>query len=393
MKILKKLLFVLVVIVMIPQIATASEIDKIDNIINPNREQNDSISKKIMQNFKSNLSFAVKQAMDEDNAILKVNVLDKKSKPIPKVEIIVTDLKTGKSRENQTDEKGEAQFYKLAQSEHSVKVVSAPSGYFFDEQKVLLENNTDNSKTLIAKTREDKDKKYKITYRITDKYGVALKEIDVKLKSNSKEYLSKTDMFGYAYFEVEDIGKYEVYVEKMSEYFEKHDNFKINDIEISPNSEESIYSSQIDEQIKKEFESALIINVKKADKPQEKVLVSLKDIRTGLYAFQYTNKEGKAVFDNLFPGNYFVTVNNEDRLTENGVGGVSLKEGQVREFDVVLSQSDLSKKSLVVEKKEHVDEKLPESGNKDERMMVLFSVGIIVLAYLYLNKQKRENNN
>ena len=393
MKILKKLLFVLVVIVMIPQIATASEIDKIDNIINPNREQNDSISKKIMQNFKSNLSFAVKQAMDEDNAILKVNVLDKKSKPIPKVEIIVTDLKTGKSRENQTDEKGEAQFYKLAPSEHSVKVVSAPSGYFFDEQKVLLENNTDNSKTLIAKTREDKDKKYKITYRITDKYGVALKEIDVKLKSNSKEYLSKTDMFGYAYFEMEDIGKYEVYVEKMSEYFEKHDNFKINDIEISPNSEESIYSSQIDEQIKKEFESALIINVKKADKPQEKVLVSLKDIRTGLYAFQYTNKEGKAVFDNLFPGNYFVTVNNEDRLTENGVGGVILKEGQVREFDVVLSQSDLSKKSLVVEKKEHVDEKLPESGNKDERMMVLFSVGIIVLAYLYLNKQKRENNN
>lgn len=391
MKIFKKLLLVLVVIVMIPQITTASEIDKIDNIINPNREQNDSISKKIMQNFKSNLSFAVKQAMDEDNAILKVNVLDKKSKPIPKVEIIVTDLKTGKSRENQTDEKGEAQFYKLAPSEHSVKVVSAPSGYFFDEQKVLLENNTDNSKTLIAKTREDKDKKYKITYRITDKYGVALKEIDVKLKSNSKEYLSKTDMFGYAYFEVEDIGKYEVYVEKMSEYFEKHDNFKINDIEISPNSEESIYSSQIDEQIKKEFESALIINVKKADKPQEKVLVSLKDIRTGLYAFQYTNKEGKAVFDNLFPGNYFVTVNNEDRLTENGVGGVILKEGQVREFDVVLSQSDLSKKSLVVEKKEHVDEKLPESGNKDERMMVLFSVGIIVLAYLYLNKQKEQN--
>ena len=393
MKIFKKLLLVLVVIVMIPQITTASEIDKIDNIINPNREQNDSISKKIMQNFKSNLSFAVKQAMDEDNAILKITVLDKKSKPIPKVEIIVTDLQTGKSRENQTDEKGEAQFYKLAPSEHSVKVVSAPSGYFFDEQKVLLENNTDNSKTLIAKTREDKDKKYKITYRITDKYGVALKEIDVKLKSNSKEYLSKTDMFGYAYFEVEDIGKYEVYVEKMSEYFEKHDNFKINDIEISPNSEESIYSSQIDEQIKKEFESALIINVKKADKPQEKVLVSLKDIRTGLYAFQYTNKEGKAVFDNLFPGNYFVTVNNEDRLTENGVGGVILKEGQVREFDVVLSQSDLSKKSLVVEKKEHVDEKLPESGNKDERMMVLFSVGIIVLAYLYLNKQKRENNN
>ncbi|WP_294685447.1 collagen binding domain-containing protein [uncultured Finegoldia sp.] len=393
MKILKKLLFVLVVIIMIPQITTASEIDKIDNIINPNRGQNDSVSKKIMQNFKTNLSFAVKQAMDEDNAILKITVLDKKSKPIPKVEIIVTDLQTGKSRENQTDEKGEAQFYKLAPSEHSVKVVSAPSGYFFDEQKVLLENNTDNSKTLIAKTREDKDKKYKITYRITDKYGVALKEIDVKLKSNSKEYLSKTDMFGYAYFEVEDIGKYEVYVEKMSEYFEKHDNFKINDIEISPNSEESIYSSQIDEQIKKEFESALIINVKKADKPQEKVLVSLKDIRTGLYAFQYTNKEGKAVFDNLFPGNYFVTVNNEDRLTENGVGGVILKEGQVREFDVVLSQSDLSKKSLVVEKKEHVDEKLPESGNKDERMMVLFSVGIIVLAYLYLNKQKRENNN
>lgn len=393
MKIFKKLLLVLVVIVMIPQITTASEIDKIDNIINPNREQNDSISKKIMQNFKSNLSFAVKQAMDEDNAILKVNVLDKKSKPIPKVEIIVTDLKTGKSRENQTDEKGEAQFYKLAPSEHSVKVVSAPSGYFFDEQKVLLENNTDNSKTLIAKTREDKDKKYKITYRITDKYAIALKEIDVRLQSDTKEYLSKTDMFGYAYFEVEDPGKYQVYVDKMSEYFEKHDNFKINDIEISPNSEESIYSSQIDEQIKKEFESALIINVKKADKPQEKVLVSLKDRRTDMYAFQYTNKEGKVVFDNLFPGNYFVTVNNEDRLTENGVGGVILKEGQVREFDVVLSQSDLSKKSLVVEKKEHVDEKLPESGNKDERMMVLFSVGIIVLAYLYLNKQKRENNN
>lgn len=390
MKILKKLLFVLVVIVMIPQIATASEIDKIDNIINPNRGQNDSVSKKIMQNFKTNLSFAVKQAMDEDNAILKITVLDKKSKPIPKVEIIVTDLQTGKSRENQTDEKGEAQFYKLASSEHSVKVVSAPSGYFFDEQKVLLENNTDNSKTLIAKTREDKDKKYKITYRITDKYAVALKEIDVRLQSDTKEYLSKTDMFGYAYFEVEDPGKYQVYVDKMSEYFEKHDNFKINDIEINPNSEESIYSSQIDEQIKKEFESALIINVKKADKPQEKVLVSLKDRRTDMYAFQYTNKEGKVVFDNLFPGNYVLTVNNEDRLTENGVGGVILKEGQVREFDVVLSQSDLSKKSLVVEKKEHVDEKLPESGNKDERMMILFSVGIIVLAYLFLNKQKRE---
>ncbi|WP_392436177.1 collagen binding domain-containing protein [Finegoldia magna] len=315
--------------------------------------------------------------------------IGKKSKPIPKVEIIVTDLQTGKSRENQTDEKGEAQFYKLAPSEHSVKVVSAPSGYFFDEQKVLLENNTDNSKTLIAKTREDKDKKYKITYRITDKYAIALKEIDVRLQSDTKEYLSKTDMFGYAYFEVEDPGKYQVYVDKMSEYFEKHDNFKINDIEINPNSEESIYSSQIDEQIKKEFESALIINVKKADKPQKKVLVSLKDRRTDMYRFQYTNEEGKAVFDNLFPGNYFVSVNNEDRLTENGVGGVILKEGQVREFDVVLSQN-LSKKSLVVEKKEPQDEKLPESGNKDERMMILFSVGIIALAYLFLNKQKRE---
>jgi len=108
-----------------------------------------------------------------------------------------------------------------------------------------------------------------------------------------------------------------------------------------------------------------------------------------MYRFQYTNEEGKAVFDNLFPGNYFVSVNNEDRLTENGVGGVILKEGQVREFDVVLSQN-LSKKSLVVEKKEPQDEKLPESGNKDERMMILFSVGIIALAYLFLNKQKRE---
>ena len=227
MKILKKLLFVLVVIIMIPQITTASEIDKIDNIINPNRGQNDSVSKKIMQNFKTNLSFAVKQAMDEDNAILKITVLDKKSKPIPKVEIIVTDLQTGKSRENQTDEKGEAQFYKLAPSEHSVKVVSAPSGYFFDEQKVLLENNTENSKTMIAKSKEDKDKKYKISYRITDKYAIALKEIDVRLQSDTKEYLSKTDMFGYAYFEVEDPGKYQVYVDKMSEYFEKHDRLQV----------------------------------------------------------------------------------------------------------------------------------------------------------------------
>ena len=92
----------------------------------------------------------------------------------------------------------------------------------------------------------------------------------------------------------------------------------------------------------------------------------------------------------MFPGNYVLTVNNEDRLTENGVGGVILKEGQVREFDVVLSQN-LSKKSLMIEKKEHVDEKLPESGNKDERMMILFSVGIIVLAYLFLNKHKDTN--
>lgn len=390
MKILKKILFVLVVIMMIPQITTASEIDKIDNIINPNRHLNDSVSKKIMQNFKTNLSFALKQAMDEDNAILKITVLDKKSKPIPKVEIIVTDLQTGKSRENQTDEKGEAQFYKLAPSKHSVKVVSAPSGYFFDEDVITLENNVVNTKTIFGKSKEDKDKTYKVTYRITDKYGIALKEIDVRLQSYTKEYLSKTDVFGYAHFEVEDTGKYEVYVDKMSEYFEEHDNFKIGDIEINPNSEESIYSSQINEQIKKEFESALIINVKKADKPQEKVLVSLKDRRTGMYAFQYTNNEGKVVFDNLFPGNYVLTVNNEDRLTENGVGGVILKEGQVREFDVVLSKSDLSKKSLVVEKKEHVDEKLPESGSKDEKMMILFALGIIVLAYLFLNKQKRE---
>lgn len=59
------------------------------------------------------------------------------------------------------------------------------------------------------------------------------------------------------------------------------------------------------------------------------------------------------MFDNLFPGNYVLTVNNEDRLTENGVGGVHLIEGQVREFDVVLSQGDLSQKSLVVERKNH----------------------------------------
>ena len=178
----------------------------------------------------------------------------------------------------------------------------------------------------------------------------------------------------------------------MREYFEEHDNFKIDDIEINPNSEESIYSSQINGQIKKEFESALIINVKKGDKPAKKILVSLKDRRKEMYVHQYTNEEGKVVFDNLFPGNYVLTVNNEDRLTENGVGGVHLIEGQVREFDVVLSQGDLSKESLVVEKKEPQDEKLPESGNKDERMMVLFSLGIIALAYLFLNKQKREMN-
>lgn len=392
MRILKKILFVLVVIVMIPQIATASEIDKIDNIINPNREQNDSVSKKIMQNFKANLSFAVKQALDEDNATFKITVLDKKSNPIPKVELIVTDVETGKSRENQTNEKGEIQFRGLAPTEHTIKVVSAPSGYFFDEDVITLENNVVNTKTIFGKTKEDKDKTYKVTYRITDKYGIALKEIDVRLQSRDKKYIAKTDVFGYAHFEVEDSGKYEVYVDKMSEYFEEHDNFKIDDIEINPNSEESIYSSQINEKMKKEFESALIINVKKADKPQEKVLVSLKDRRTDMYAFQYTNEEGKVVFDNLFPGNYVLTVNNEDRLTENGVGGVHLIEGQVREFDVVLSQGDLSKESLVVEKKEPQDEKLPESGNKDERMMVLFSLGIIALAYLFLNKQKREIN-
>ena len=343
-----------------------------------------------MQNFKANLSFAVKQVLDENNATFKITVLDKKSRPIPKVELIVTDVETGKSRENQTNEKGEIQFRGLAPTEHTIKVVSAPSGYFFDEDVITLENNVVNTKTIFGKTKEDKDKTYKVTYRITDKYGIALKEIEVKLQSGNKKYISKTDVFGYAHFEVEDTGKYEVYVDKMSEYFEEHDNFKIDDIEINPKSEESIYSSQINEKMKKEFESALIINVKKADKPQEKVLVSLKDRRTDMYAFQYTNEEGKVVFDNLFPGNYVLTVNNEDRLTENGVGAVHLIEGQVREFDVVLSQSDLSKKSLVVEKKEHVDEKLPESGSKDERMMILFSLGIIVLAYLYLNKQKRE---
>ena len=390
MKILKKILFVLVVIMMIPQITTASEIDRLDNIINPNRHQNDSVSKKIMQNFKANLSFAVKQVLDENNATFKITVLDKKSRPIPKVELIVTDVETGKSRENQTNVKGEIQFRGLAPTEHTIKIVSAPSGYFFDEDVITLENNVVNTKTIFGKTKEDKDKTYKVTYRITDKYGIALKEIEVRLQSGNKKYISKTDVFGYAHFEVEDTGKYEVYVDKMSEYFEEHDNFKIDDIEINPNSEESIYSSQINEKMKKEFESALIINVKKADKPQEKVLVSLKDRRTDMYAFQYTNEEGKVVFDNLFPGNYVLTVNNEDRLTENGVGAVHLIEGQVREFDVVLSQSDLSKKSLVVEKKEHVDEKLPESGSKDERMMILFSLGIIVLAYLYLNKQKRE---
>ena len=85
MKILKKILFVLVVIMMIPQITSASEIDKIDNIINPNRHQNDSVSKKIMQNFKANLSFAVKQVLDENNATFKITVLDKKSRPIPRL--------------------------------------------------------------------------------------------------------------------------------------------------------------------------------------------------------------------------------------------------------------------------------------------------------------------
>ena len=390
MKILKKILFVLMVIMMIPQITTASEIDKIDNIINPNRHQNDSVSKKIMQNFKANLSFAVKQVIDENNATFKITVLDKKSRPIPKVELIVTDVETGKSRENQTNEKGEIQFRGLAPTEHTIKVVSAPSGYFFDEDDITLENNVVNTKTIFAKTEEDKDKTYKISYRITDKYGIAIKEISVRLQSGNKKYIAKTDVLGYAHFEVEDTGKYEVYVDKMSELFEEHNNFKIDDIEIDPNSEESIYSTQINEKMKKEFESALIINVKKGDKPQGKILVSLKDRRKEMYVHEYTNDEGKVVFDNLFPGNYVLTVNNEDRLTENGVGGVILKEGQVREFDVVLSQSDLSKKSLVVEKKEHVDEKLPESGNKDERMMVLFSLGIIVLAYLFLNKQKRE---
>ena len=345
-----------------------------------------------MRNFKANLSFAVKQALDEDNATFKITVLDKKSNPIPKVELIVTDVETGKSRENQTNEKGEVQFRGLAPTEHTIKVVSAPSGYFFDEDVITLENNVVNTKTIFGKTKEDKDKTYKVTYRITDKYGIALKEIDVRLQSRDKQYLSKTDVFGYAYFEVEDTGKYEVYVDKMSEYFEEHDNFKIDDIEINPNSEESIYSSQINGQIKKEFESALIINVKKGDKPAERILVSLKDRRKEMYVHQYTNEEGKVVFDNLFPGNYVLTVNNEDRLTENGVGGVHLIEGQVREFDVVLSQGDLSQKSLVVEKREYYEDKLPESGNKDERMMVLFSLGIIALAYLFLNKQKREMN-
>lgn len=129
--------------------------------------------------------------------------------------------------------------------------MSAPSGYFFDEDVITLENNVVNTKTIFGKTKEDKDKTYKVTYRITDKYGIALKEIEVKLQSGNKKYISKTDVFGYAHFEVEDTGKYEVYVDKMSEYFEKHDNFKIDDIEIDPNSEESIYSSQINEKMKK----------------------------------------------------------------------------------------------------------------------------------------------
>ena len=210
MKILKKILFVLVVIMMIPQITNASEIDKIDNIINPNRHQNDSVSKKIMQNFKANLSFAVKQVLDENNATFKITVLDKKSRPIPKVELIVTDVETGKSRENQTNEKGEIQFRGLAPTEHTIKVVSAPSGYFFDEDVITLENNVVNTKTIFGKTKEDKDKTYKVTYRITDKYGIALKEIEVKLQSGNKKYISKTDVFGYAHFEVEDTGKYEV---------------------------------------------------------------------------------------------------------------------------------------------------------------------------------------
>ena len=392
MKILKKIIVVMMVVLMLPQITTASEIDKLDSPINPCRNMNDSIAKRLMENFKSNLSFAIKQASDEDNATFKITVLDKRSRPIPKVEIIVTDTQTGKSRENQTNEDGEVRFRGLAPTEHKIKVISAPSGYYFDEDSILLENNVINTKTIFAKSKQDKGKSYKIDYRITDSYGVGLKEIDVKLKSGTQIYIAKTDVYGYAHFNVDDSGKYEVYIDKLSDEFVAHNNFKINDIDIDSDADESIFSTQITEKLKKQFECKLIVNVMKKDAPQERILVSLKDERTDSFKFAYTNKKGKVVFDNLFPGNYNLTVNNSDRLTRNGVGGVHLIEGQVREFNVMLSQGDLSKKSLVVEKKEPQDEKLPESGNKDERMMILFSLGIIVLAYLFLNKQKQENN-
>lgn len=392
MKILKKIIVVMMVVLMLPQITTASEIDKLDSPINPCRNMNDSIAKRLMENFKSNLSFAIKQASDEDNATFKITVLDKRSRPIPKVEIIVTDTQTGKSRENQTNEDGEVQFRGLAPTEHKIKVISAPSGYYFDEDSILLENNVINTKTIFAKSKQDKGKSYKIDYRITDSYGVGLKEIDVKLKSQTQIYIAKTDVYGYAHFNVDDSGKYEVYIDKLSDEFVAHNNFKINDIDIDSEADESIFSTQITEKLKKQFECKLIVNVTKKDAPQERILVSLKDERTDSFKFAYTNKKGKVVFDNLFPGNYNLTVNNSDRLTRNGVGGVHLIEGQVREFNVMLPQGDLSKKSLVLEKKEPQDEKLPESGNKDERMMVFFSLGIIVLAYLFLNKQKQENN-
>lgn len=372
---------------MIPQITTASEIDKVDSMINPDRDKYDSISKRIMQNFKSNLSFAIKEIKDEDNATFRITVLDKKSNPIQGVELIVTDSVTGKSSENQTDEKGEIQFRGLAPHEYKIKVASAPSGHYFKEYKMELENNVVNTKTIFSSAKEELNKKYKVSYKITDQYGVELKDVYVKLKSKDKEYISKTDVYGISSFLLEEPGKYDVIIHKLPESLDYYGKQHINTIKIDDEDGELMYNSAVNIELKDGFDSKLIINVKKGDKPVKKVFISLQDARKEKMYSDYTDDYGRVSFEGLYPGNYVLTVNNEDRLNSNGVGRLHLIDQQCREFTVYLPEKDLKQKSLVVEKKDEDTEKLPDSGSKNERMMILFAVGMIILSYAF-NKRK-----
>lgn len=354
----------------------------------------DSIRGYLYENFKETNIKSRTRLKEENNATLRINLVDKFGNPVADADVIIKNMenKKEKAMENRTDENGEVQFRGLAPEKYSIEVVFNKEKLSYDLEDIKLKNYVINTKTIFPKGDSES---FQVAYLLVDQYDMPIRKAEIYLiGDDNKKYQARTDHYGYAYFKLDNPGKYRAYLKNFPDEIINEAEKNLLDFRIKEYSRSNTisYKSCEDVEYSDDYKSDLRLGIK-FSKNYDDFSISLKDLNRSLIYSANPDKSAYVNFENLLPGNYDIRIRdkkNNSLLEINTYVG----DSYTYIYDIVHSINDVSR-PLILTNNLYVDQNYEKSKEAVSASLIFSSPDNLILTlavfftgYLVFKKEK-----